>query len=240
MKIKISKTLGALLLLAATSLIPTVNAANLTCALTDVTFGVESNTQLGADKCDGWHNPINSGDATSLATVNTLWDGGWTQIAKEDSDGIASNSFLDIDFTLSSDIDSPTGAWTLTWVDSLNVLPLTLDFAALFKSSQGYGVYLFEAELLYKNSTNGSGTFLVKSTNKHNITQELSHVNIFARESSSLTCTPPAVLVKSPAPGVADQCVEPDPTVPEPAPLFLISTGIIGFWVNRKNIRKSK
>jgi len=243
MKIKISKPLGVLFLLAATSFIPTANAALTSCGTSgslykeDITFRSDM-----SDDCSGVYSGNNSEDLATFNAETGITFGGsdWEATLKADNlegaSSTGSTNFLDINWTLSAD-SGTTGDWNLNIGSPASNLPLTLDILTVVKAGTGWAAYLFEDEL-FDTTGDNAGSFLMRLANNGGTIANISHLSVYMRDASSFSC-PPGQIERTI--GNVTTCEDPDVTpIPEPAPLFLISTGIIGFWVNRKNLRKAK
>jgi len=241
---KISKTLGALLLLAAASFIPTANAALTSCGSSGVLYKEDITFRSNdSDDCSGIYsgnNPDALSDFNGIANI-TFGGTDWGAVLKADNldeaPTIGTTSFLGLNWTLSAD-SGTSGDWNLNIADPLPTnLPLTIDILTVVKAGSGWAAYLFEDEL-FDTTGDNAGTFLMRLANNGGNIANISHLSVYMRDASSFSC-PPGQIERTI--GNVTTCEDPDVTpIPEPAPLFLISTGIIGFWVNRKNLRKAK
>ena len=183
---------------------------------TDVTFRGDN-----ADDCYGEMSGNDSGaQGTGIDTLNAAFGPSWQSLLKDDSPGSGtadSGSFMDVNFSLSSTAGT-SGDWTLSWEEQVaGALPLTMDFAAVLKSSTGYGIYFFDDELFTDETGNGTGTGngtweITFANASGGSIGAISHFSLYVREG-----TPP-----------------PPPSVPEPGTLFLMGLGLLGLARARK------
>lgn len=124
----------------------------------DVTFeGAEANDCAGV-----YTSNLNPGQEETLA--NSLWGPpNFEHVLKsETSGGTESGSFLGLDW----DLTYVNGG---TWELEVNGLgageSVTIDFVALLKQSQGFGLWLFEGITFTDTDNDGTGTFLIRWCN---------------------------------------------------------------------------
>ncbi|MGD9872355.1 MAG: PEP-CTERM sorting domain-containing protein [Thauera sp.] len=193
-------------------------AASLYCADGDQTESISAAdmgfNSVAADDCYGVvAGNLNEKEVAPYANDNSLWDGGWGYLVGTASD--TSTLIGDISFSLSADINSVTGDWTLTATDSdpdtEPNLPLTLDFAALLKSGTKYAFWFFDDRSV---DVNNDGTFTIKFTNNGGQFGELSHMDLLWR--------------------TGDEGGSGDQDIPEPGPLSLLGLGLMGLWFARR------
>jgi len=200
-----------------------------------------------ADYCSGYFTPTSYSDSTQTDLVNDSTDGADWDYMYRVEDGIPdTETFMsDIELTLENDdVGQSDGTWTFSWMDNDVLtdpnLPLYVDLAFGFKAGSknqdaGVAYFFFDDFLLTDDPFETSGSFSLQVD-----PIALSHESLFVRLGDEPSACPPGTIDRT-IPGGPLVCEDPDVTpIPEPAPLFLISTGIIGFWVNRKNLRKAK
>jgi len=216
MNIKLSKPIGAIFLLVTSSFLTTVNAASCGTAgdnldTSDVTFRT-----IDSDGCGGIFSGNDSLTEVNLAANDLLFGGTeWLYELKDDDLGgtpEGTASFLGIDWTLGADAGT-SGDWTLGVSDPAPAdLPVTVDWLAVFKSTNAWVAYFIDDETFNTEGTN-PGTFQLQILNGGGIA-DLSHLTLYARNG-----TPPDT------PDNPD-----DPTVPEPTSLMLMGVGLLGFF----------
>lgn len=193
-------------------------AASLYCAGGEPTESISAAdmkfNSVAADDCYGVvAGNLNEEDVATYANDNSLWDGGWGYLVGTASE--TSTLIGDISFSLSANIDSVTGDWTLTATDSdPNTepnLPLTLDFAALLKSGTKYAFWFFDDRSV---DVNNDGTFTIKFKNNGGQFGELSHMDLLWR--------------------TGDEGGSGGQDIPEPGPLSLLGLGLMGLWFARR------
>ncbi|MCH8530672.1 MAG: PEP-CTERM sorting domain-containing protein [Saccharospirillum sp.] len=146
--------------------------------------------------------------------------GTFSLVASQDSSSSSSSSIGGVAFSLSGDIGSNSGDWSLAWsaTDPAD-LPLTLDFFVALKGSNSHVSYLFEGITFTSDPTEGEGKFNIKLVTGNNPNKpnhpDLSNISFFAKLG-----TPPV-------------------EVPEPGTALLLATGIFGLVASRRRMKKT-
>lgn len=147
-----------------------------------------------ADDCYGvaTGNPNYSGQWTVNAL--SLWGGGWEAFAK--TGGPDSISFGGLNWHLGAQFGQ-AGDWLLEVTDADAVLnpppPLAVDFIVLMKSSNFWAAYLFDD----RNFAAGThdGTYAIAFSNSGGQLGDLSHMDVYVRESTVVVPEPHSMLL---------------------------------------------
>ena len=163
-----------------------VEAIAIPCAVADMTFNSANSNQ-----CFG---PVSGND--TVADINSNFGAGWNSLLKDDvgiaGDGVG--SYLGVDFALGP-VAGKDGIWTLSWTDNgTNVLPLTLDLAAVLKGSSKFDGYLFSGLNFADTPASGTGTWDINFLNNGGNVPDLSHFSLYVRGGEPTKVPEPATL----------------------------------------------
>jgi hypothetical protein len=188
-------------------------------SVSDVTFRLQN-----ADNCYGVVN-----DNDSLALVNSgdyFGTDDWQAVVKDEPPGGTGGTigYLGFDWTLTASGATGDGTWTLAVEDpngaALPNLPVTIDIMLVLKAGSQFAAYFFDNETFTVSGSN-AGTFEIVFTNDGGEIPNLSHLTAYFRAGT----TPP--------PGG-------DPTVPEPATLMMLGSGLVGLAAEARRRRKKQ
>lgn len=166
---KLKRTVALTLIAAATA----GSAFAETCALDDVTYGVDglTGTTKNATGCK-----VLDGANDNTALINTLGFGTtYLQLAKYDAPSTStSNNVYGYQWTLSP-VSGTSGAWTLT----SNPVPSTsvqLDLIIVIKASNAFAAYFFD-DAVFDGSSGGHWETIFTNSNKK--FQDISHITAY-------------------------------------------------------------
>ncbi len=173
-------------------------------SVTDVTFGLSTETGNAANDCYGVYSTSGTGGAPAqiLNAFNTAWPDQWNFLLKDDSGGSnLTATYNGIQFTLSTtNVPSSTsGTWNLAWEAMTSNLPAYFDIGIAIKASNQAANYFFDDLLFPVSPTQDSGDWQVAYQNNGEQIPAISGLWLYIRAGSG---TPPIPPNPAPEPGI--------------------------------------